>query len=278
MAERDEQIVSLLDGLAAAEARPGAWREFLDSYSSIILQVVRHYEPDDDRSGDCYVFVCEQLFRNGCRRLCRFDPNGPAKFTTWLRVVTRNLYLDWRRRQAGRPRMFQAVSRMPDLEQEVFDCLYLKGLSPEETLAHLQIERAELTRHDLTAATNNLNQAMTSRQFWLLSTRAPQEISLEGRATGNGPFLPIPVTDQNPNPEEITRERELLRQVRSGYAELSPRQRLLIRLRYEKELSLEQIGRITNMNNRQQVDRELKKAMEKLQEATTGKDNKKSCP
>ena len=274
VSERDNEIASLIEALGSNRAR--AWRQFLELYSPVILQVIHHYERDDDRTSDCYLFVCQQLRRHSYRRLRRFEPEGPASFTTWLRVVTRNLHLDWRRKQAGRHRMFQAVARMPSLEQAVFDCLYQKGLSFEETLSHLQIERADLTRQALITAENNINRALTSRQFWLLSTRAPREVSLEGRETANGPVVPIAVPSGDPSPEDHTEKHELLNHLRKGYQRLAPAQRLLIRLRYEKELSLDQIARLTGLSNRQQVDREVRKAISRLREVMVDVPNGKT--
>jgi hypothetical protein len=38
-----------------------AWGQFLDEYSAVILQVVRHLERDPDLIPDCFQFVCERL-------------------------------------------------------------------------------------------------------------------------------------------------------------------------------------------------------------------------
>lgn len=65
-----------------------AWTEFLQEYSTLIFSVLRHLEPDIDRASDCFQFVCEQLSNDSFRRLRRFKPEGPAKFSTWLSEVT----------------------------------------------------------------------------------------------------------------------------------------------------------------------------------------------
>lgn len=79
-------VEQMLVGLAA-ENWGQAWSEFLAIYSPLILQVVHHFEHEEDRAEECFLFVCEQLSTNGCRRLRRFKPAGPAQFSTWLRVV-----------------------------------------------------------------------------------------------------------------------------------------------------------------------------------------------
>ena len=92
----ESRLAVILEGLASGDPKP-AWSEFLESYSPLVLQVVRLFETDNDPVGDCFVFVCEQLRRNGFQRLKRFRPDGAASFATWLRAVIRNLCLDWRR-------------------------------------------------------------------------------------------------------------------------------------------------------------------------------------
>ena len=85
-----------------------AWGLFLDQYAATILQVVKHFERDSDFVPDCFQFVCEQLSANSFYRLTRFQPQGPAVFSTWLRAVVRNLCLDWRRKRFGRRRLFNS--------------------------------------------------------------------------------------------------------------------------------------------------------------------------
>ena len=90
-----------------------AWDGFLKEYAALILQVVYLFERDQDRIDDCFVFVCEQLKRDDLKRIRRFDTDGSASFSTWLRAVVRNLCLDWRRKRFGRPRLYRSIARLP---------------------------------------------------------------------------------------------------------------------------------------------------------------------
>jgi hypothetical protein len=89
----DPFIASMLSALSSAE-RQSAWCAFLDRYSSLIYHVVRSFDRDPDRSGNCFLFICEQLSANDFRRLRKFDLAGRASFSTWLCAVVRNLCLD----------------------------------------------------------------------------------------------------------------------------------------------------------------------------------------
>jgi len=105
-------IASMLEALGSPDPG-GAWSGFLDTYSPLILQVVRLHEKDADPVADCFLFVCEQLNANRCRRLRSFQLDGPASFETWLRAVVRNLCVDWHRNRFGRKGAFRSIASLP---------------------------------------------------------------------------------------------------------------------------------------------------------------------
>src|SRR5262249_48301488 len=88
------KIAQLLEQLRSPNAQAG-WEQFLLQYSGVLYQVLHAFTRDDDEAADCFVYSCEQLAKNGFRRLRRFKLDGTASFATWLRVVTRNLWYDW---------------------------------------------------------------------------------------------------------------------------------------------------------------------------------------
>ena len=135
----DPRSSGILRGLRSRDPR-GAWVAFLEAYSPVILDVIRLFERDEDAVGNCYLFVCERLCRNRFRRLRRFRVGGSASFQTWLRAVVRNLCLDWHRQEFGRHRVFESVSRLSALDQEIFRAIFVECLPVEE--AYLKIGRA----------------------------------------------------------------------------------------------------------------------------------------
>src|SRR4029077_6168396 len=113
--ERD----ATLEELRSSQSRE-AWAEFLRQYRPLIFQTCQFSTSDADQAADCFLFACEQLSRNHFRRLLRFQPQGASSFATWLRVVVRNLCLDRRRKQFGRPRLLRSIARLPQLEGEIY--------------------------------------------------------------------------------------------------------------------------------------------------------------
>ena len=105
----DEFAVGLVHELQHGDSQR-AWREFLHAYAHVIARVVSYCEREEEDRADAFVFICEQFHRDNCRRLRKFDPQGPASFTTWLHAVARNLCRDWRRKQFGRVARREPVS------------------------------------------------------------------------------------------------------------------------------------------------------------------------
>ncbi len=244
-----------------------AWEAFLVTHSPLILQVVRLFERDADEVQDCFLFVCERLRRGDMRRIRRFRAGGTASFETWLRAVVRRLCIDWRRHRDGRFRLPRAIARLPDLEQNVFRCLHVRRLTENETFHALKPLWPALTREQLVEAASRVAAAFSGRSSWFFLVRRPRRQSLsavsssaEPEETGAG------LVDPRADPEREAAAHESLASLREALERLSPRDRLLVRLRYEQELSLEEIGRLTGLSGASQVEREIRRALETLRE------------
>ena len=238
-----------------------AWDGFLTDYAGLILQVVHLFERDQDRIDDCFVFVCEQLKRDKMRRIRRFDTKGPASFQTWLRAVTRNLCLDWRRKRFGRPRLYRSIARLSQLDQELFRCIYLRGMSENEAFHTVKALHPALSRNQLAVCLTHIHAALTPRQQWLLASSHPKLQSLSSPLKGATESNRNPeIEDSEPDPEEEVAQRECLAALRRAMSHLPSQERLLLRLRYEQELNLEQIARLTRIGTPFKVKRALERA------------------
>ncbi|MEE8583803.1 MAG: CHAT domain-containing protein [Acidobacteriota bacterium] len=147
-AQADHRIKELLRGLGSDRAEQ-CWAGFLDGYAPLIQQVVRTFAKDEDGISEGFIFVCQRLCHNRFRRLRSFDPEGPARFETWLRVVVQRLCLDWRRHKTGRFRLFKSIARLSRLERELFRRLYREGLGLESAFESLRTLFPGLTRAEV---------------------------------------------------------------------------------------------------------------------------------
>jgi len=257
----EARIDELLEQLCSPDSHE-AWSAFLEQYASLILQVIRHFRGDSDDSADCFQFVCERLCEDRFRRLRRFKPQGPARFSTWLRAVIRNLCLDWQRKQFGRRRLFRSIDRLSELDQAVFRCVHEREVSEQETLVLLAPRFPHLTVGLLAESVERINGALTKNQNWLLRARSAtaarrsNDISaIHERAE---------VVDSHANPEALVIIAERTTMLHRALRRLSKQERLLIRLRFEEELTLEQIAKLLGLGNAQRVDRHIKQILSAL--------------
>ncbi|HSF16312.1 MAG TPA: sigma-70 family RNA polymerase sigma factor [Vicinamibacteria bacterium] len=248
-------ILKRLSSPGAAEA----WRDFLDAYAALILHAIRIAERDPDDASECFLFVCEQLSRKGFRRLSRFRVDGPASFPTWLTAVVRNLTIDWHRKRSGRRRPFRAISRLPLLEQELFRCVFDQGMTAEAALLHLRPRFPALSWARVSEGIERVRKALAPRQLWLLSIRQGSLVSIEQPA------------DPGPDPEILAASNEMRAILARVLKELPSVDRLLLRLRFDHDLTLDQIARLTGMDGAQSADRRIRKVLDDLRQRMTGR-------
>jgi RNA polymerase sigma factor (sigma-70 family) len=250
--------------VAAFFARDAAevWPEFLAEHAPLILQVVHLFERDADEAEDCFLFVCERLRRDDLRRIRRFRADGAASFATWLRAVVRRLCLDWRRHRDGRFRLPRSVERLPPLEREAFRSVHLRHLTETETFHRLRPLWPALTRAQLADALVRVEQALSSRQSWLLLVHRPrlESISEPPPSSDSGDWN-RQLASPGPDPESAAESHEAATALLQALGGLPPRLRLLVRLRYEQDLPLETIARLAGLAGPEQVERQLGAAL-----------------
>jgi len=245
------------------------WDEFLDDFAPVILQVVNHFVRDQDEIHDCFVFACEKLKQDNLKKIRRFDENGPATFATWLRAVVRNLCLDWYRQQFGRPRLYRSITRLPGPEREIFRCIHMRGLSESEAFHTVEALYPALTRSRFADCLVRIEKALSHRQSWLLATSTAKTVSLSGPQSEFGGSKEVEIPDLNQDPELEASRSEYLAALRSALGHVSKQERLLIRLRFEQELTLEQIARLTRLGNPRTIQILLQKAVAAMREEIT---------
>ena len=255
--DRDPVVPAILRDLQTGDVEQ-AWRDFLDHYAALILQIARLVTRDRDAAADAFLFACEKLRADDCARLRRFDPAGAASFPTWLRAVTRNLCVDWHRSRYGRLRPFAFLDTLPQLSRETFRLVYQERLSIDEAVIALQPRVPGLQRADVQAARDDLWRRLTPQQRHQL--RSPRE-ALESMASVDDISDPA---DEGPGPEALAAFRELRDILKRELAKLAPRDRLVLRLRFEQDLTLSAIARLTGVGTPQAVDRWIRDVLRRV--------------
>lgn len=261
----DETVTELLERLSSGSTGD-AWSEFLERYSPLIMHVIRRHDADHDRAAECFRYVCGALGDDGFHRLLKFRPDGPARFKTWLMAVVSNLCVDWRRRQSGRVRPVRSVMCLPVLEQQVYDCIYVRHLSRAQCLQELTPLFPDLTDARLAEINARLFAVLTPQQRWHLGARTSVRNPVVRGVTPEGDDSAWQVAEPGPGPEELAVESQERCQLEEALAQLPARQRLLLGLRYEQDLTLVEVARLTNQPDPFRANREIQAALEALAE------------
>ena len=257
----DESVNALLERLSSTGV-DAAWAEFLAQYSPLIMHVIRRHEADDDLATECFIHVCAALSDAQFHRLRSFRPGGPARFKTWLTAVVANLCVDWRRREHGRSRPLRSVAQLPELEQQVYRCIYVRGMSRAQCLRVLLPQFPQLTERQLSEVNGRLFALLTPQQRWRLSMRRPRlERVVQGvEQEGDDPTSRL----EEPGPEEVAEELQELELLQDALAQLPAEQRLLLRLRYEQDLTLAEVARLMRLPDPFRANRQIHAALEAL--------------
>jgi len=259
----EDSAKSLLDQLSSGRADI-AWAEFLKRYSALIMQAARQFERGRENASDCFLFVCEGLSDNEFRRLRSFRRDGAAQFRTWLKAVVANLCIDWRRKQNGRIRPFVAVSGLPPLEQEVYRHIYLRGMTRSDCLRALTGQFPDVTLEQIAEANARVFKRLSSQQRWQLVHRSRGSVSIDDVMAAGEDAPSLQPEDPGPGPEELASEWISREAINGALLKLNPRQRLLLRLRYQQDLTLDAVARLVGLPDPYRAHREIQAAIKEL--------------
>jgi len=259
----DQGDKELLERLSSGRV-DAAWSEFLVRYSPLIMQVIRRHDADDDRTSECFNHVCGALSDDGFRRVLSFRPDGPARFKTWLIAVVANLCVDWRRKERGRVRPLQCVARLPELDQQVYRCIYVRGMSRIQCMETLAPRFPELTVATVSEINARLFALLTPQQRWHLSARTPglKPGGFDSRHEDDDPASQV--ATPGPGLDDLAAESQEQRQLQDALSQLPAQQRLLLRLRYEQNLTLAEVARLTGQPDPFRANRQIQAALDAL--------------
>jgi len=248
-----------------SSGRPdAAWREFLARYSSLMMHIVRRHEDDYDHATECFIHVCSALSDDNFRKLRAFRVDGPARFETWLKAVVSNLCVDWRRKEQGRSRPLASIARLPELEQQVYRCIYLRGMSRSQCHLLLVSRFPGLTEQRVAEINARLFTMLTPQQRWQLSIRTPASRPLLYSVPSDDEDAAWQMAEPGPGPDDLAGELQEQQRLQEALAQLPPEQRLLLRLRYEQDLTLSEVARLTRQPDPFRANRRINAALQAL--------------
>lgn len=255
----DSGIIELLAALCQRQP-DAAWKSFLNHFAPQIMHIVRQREYNPQQFEDCFLFVCECLSDDGFRRLQQFDPGRGVSFRSWLNAVAANLCVEWHRREFGRARIPPPITRLSALDQAVFKYRYQQDLDLQTCLHMLQETDPQLTRRTLAESLARVQSALSVRQRWTLAR-------LQGRSPSPGKEPPATKEqpDPHPGPEQLMGQEQRQSRLRRAMSQLQAEERLLLRLRFEQDLSFADVARIAGLTNLHLARRRIDAALKQLE-------------
>lgn len=272
MKERSDKQVTideLLHRLNSVDAGP-AWAEFINRYSAVIMNVVNRFEYGQDRSNECFLYVCEKLSDRQFRRLQKFNVVGKAKFQNWLATVVFNLCVDWHRMEFGRARMLPAIAALPAFDQLIYLHCFEQGMSRDTCYQTIKSDFPGIKIDQVIASLGRIHSLLTPRQRWHLSVH---NFRRGGGASPDGSGvqqIPYP----GPNPDSLAQTQEEVTTLQAALADLSVDQRLLLHLRFQEGLTFKRIAQLEQLGDAYRARRHVQAALDtlfvKLERAKTG--------
>jgi RNA polymerase sigma factor (sigma-70 family) len=254
----NEQLLQRLATPAAGEA----WKVFLRRHTALIVSVARQYHHDEQRMRDCYLFVCEKLYDDGFRRLLAYRQADKVQFSSWLRAVVANLCVDWLRSEFGRQHRFRAISELPELEQQIYAHRFEQGMSIPACYQAISARFPEVTEVQLAAVIRRLNRKLTPRQHWLLATRHRSAVSIDEPEVQREASLALGGGD---DPETLAADEQQQARLEAALKQLEPQQRLLLKLRYQQGLTLQEVARLAGLQDPFRARYLVQQALQRLQ-------------
>jgi len=132
--------------------------------------------------------------------------------------------------------------------------VFEQGLSREETFLSLRQRLPNLTRAETEESLARLHRSLTPRHLWLLSLRRPSPEPLAEDPAREGQVRASEISAPEPDPEVLATVNEQRAAFQQALARLPKPERLLIRLRFEQGLTLEQVARLTGLGSAQKAD------------------------
>jgi RNA polymerase sigma factor (sigma-70 family) len=102
---------------------------------------------------------------------------------------------------------------------------------------------------------------LNSRQRWQLGAKARGSVSLDELLSTDSGDASLQPADPGPGPQQIAESDQARALLEAALSRLEPRQRLLIRLRYQQDLTLDEVARLVKLPDPFRANREIQAAL-----------------
>ncbi len=250
---RDAMELNDQELLTLFSSRPDqAWPCFLDRHTETILRHLRRLGFSGDDAMDRFVYICERLAEDGCRRLRTVTFAGrDGDLAPWLNTVVERLAVNWAWSTDGRRRLLRPIERLHTLDQRVFALHFWQGLPPAAIEERLKAEHTPTELPDVLDALARVLDVLSPNKLWrlvagLARRRAPASFSIDDYGDS---FVAEPAAPGEDAETALLRAESEM-QLDQALSVLEPRERLIVQLRFEEALTFKEIGTLLGISAR----------------------------
>jgi DNA-directed RNA polymerase specialized sigma subunit len=256
------------------EGNDEAWKNFVLNYSNLIFSAIRqwcqpycrkfyHGCPWNISSSsfqgdtcnevmDMYLFSLEAI----SKRIVKF--RGESRLSTFTIASMKYIKLDYFREKYGRLQIPLVIKKGSKISHDVYKLL-CRGKEKEDIAGKLNISLEEVKKmeKEIREKLREKGQEWEHLDGWIALKSEPQPIIIEGDDD---------IIDVTPPYEDISpEEREISECLIKALEKLSPVQKRLLQLRFQKRLSVGDIAskylRVLNISNEKQIYKEIDEAL-----------------
>lgn len=243
-----------------------AWDLFIEKHADFIFTTLRHNGLDQDKASDCFIYICGKLCEKNFRRLKTIKYAGQkGDLMPWLRQVTNRMSVNWFWSVNGRKRLPKPIQEMPEREQKIFKFYFWYGQTPSRIYESMRLEQEkDLELADVFDSLDKIFECLSDKKIWnlmsgILRVQKPLSIDKEDEETG----ICFEIPDEKPLSEQILNQKETNEILNRALENLSAREKLALRMRYEDTLAIADIAKILSLEIRE-VKNLLKSSLYKL--------------
>jgi RNA polymerase sigma-70 factor (ECF subfamily) len=136
-----------------------SWDQFVETYQKLIYSIIhrtlRQYNYSQDSLDDLFQNVFLSFLKNDCAKLRSFKWKNNSSLSTWISVVTRNLVLDYIRKEGKKQKVTSSLNSLVKVEdkQEFVEIMEDQKYATEHMLNDQEIKEV------LIAAIKKLSEA-----------------------------------------------------------------------------------------------------------------------
>ncbi|MEO1086444.1 MAG: sigma-70 family RNA polymerase sigma factor, partial [Acidobacteriota bacterium] len=201
-----------------------------------------------------------------CRRLREVRRLGDRdELVPWLRQVVRRQFVSWLWAREGRLRLPTSIEALGPVEQEVFRLHYWQGLKASDIDVRLRMQGLELRPGAIYLALDAVHRSLSDVKKWRLMSRLARRSPAESLSTGGPGGAAIEPASAGSGPEDQALRGEAERELQGALLALTPRERLLIKLRFEDGLATREVAELLG-EQAPAIRRQIKRSLEGLRE------------